>query len=68
MLHGKVEKKEIWIDKETQKPPEPGKTDNLELQEHIIASDALTKDYCLDCPHDGEKPVIIDTSKINLIN
>ncbi len=55
----KVEKKEIWIDKETQRPPEPGKTDNLELKEHIVISDGLTKDYCLDCPHEGEKPTII---------
>lgn len=68
MTHGKIEKKEIWIDKETQRPPEPDKTDNLELQEHLVASDALITDYCLDCPHEGEKPVIIDLQKINLNN
>jgi len=46
-------KRGIWIDKDTKLPPIPGKTDNLELQEHIILSDPVQKDYCLDC----EKPV-----------
>jgi membrane peptidoglycan carboxypeptidase len=46
-------KRGIWIDKDTKLPPEPGKTDNLELQEHIVLSDPVQKDYCLDC----EKPV-----------
>jgi penicillin-binding protein 1C len=46
-------KRGIWIDKDTKLPPIPGKTDNLELQEHIVLSDPVQKDYCLDC----EKPV-----------
>jgi len=46
-------KRGIWIDKDTKRPPIEGKTDNLELQEHIILSDPVQKDYCLDC----EKPV-----------
>jgi len=61
--NGKIEKKQIWIDKDTQKPPEPGKTDNLELQEHLVVSDGLTIDYCLDCPHENEKPTIVDIQK-----
>ena len=63
--NGRIEKKEIWIDKETHRPPEPGKTDNLELQEHLVASDGLTQEYCLDCPHEGEKPIIINPLEIN---
>ncbi len=50
-----VEKKEVWIDKETNRPPEEGKTDNLELREHIVGFDPFVKDYCLSCPHEGEK-------------
>ena len=42
-------KKGIWIDKSTNKPPVEGKTDDLELQEHIIISDPVQNDYCLDC-------------------
>jgi 1A family penicillin-binding protein len=62
--NGKIEKKEIWIDKETGRPPEEGKTDNLELQEHIVASDGLVFDYCLSCNHENEPPKIIDLSTI----
>jgi len=68
MSHGKIERKEIWIDKETGKPPEEGKTDNLELQEHLVASDALTKDYCLDCSHENDKPQIINMQNLKLKN
>jgi len=45
-------KRGIWIDKDTQRPPPEGKTDNLELKEHLILSDPVQKDYCLDCPKD----------------
>lgn len=45
-------KRGIWIDKSTNRPPVEGKTDDLELQEHIILSDPVQKDYCLDCPKD----------------
>jgi|APSaa5957512622_1039677.scaffolds.fasta_scaffold15624_2 1A family penicillin-binding protein len=45
-------KKGIWIDKSTNKPPVEGKTDDLELQEHIVISDPVQKDYCLDCQKD----------------
>ncbi|HBU22139.1 TPA: penicillin-binding protein [Candidatus Beckwithbacteria bacterium] len=46
-------KRGIWIDTTTKRPPEPGVTENLELQEHIILSDPVQKDYCLTC----EKPL-----------
>ncbi len=42
-------KKGIWIDKSTKRPPVEGKTDDLELQEHIVVSDPVQKDYCVDC-------------------
>jgi len=45
-------KRGIWIDKSTSRPPVEGKTDDLELQEHIILSDPVQKDYCLDCSKD----------------
>ena len=63
--NGRIEKKQIWIDKDTGRPPEPGKTDNLELQEHIVGSDGLVTDYCIDCNHEGEKATIIDLSLLN---
>ncbi len=53
-----VEKKEIWIDKETNKPPAEGKTDNLELREHLVGHDPFSKEYCLTCPHEEEKPTV----------
>jgi len=43
-------RQQIWIDKNTNQPPEPGITDNLELQEHIILSDPVINNYCLTCP------------------
>jgi penicillin-binding protein 1C len=64
LVNSRVEKKQIWIDKDTKRPPESGKTDNLELQEHLVVSDSLVQDYCLDCPHDNEKPSVIDLQKI----
>ena len=42
-------KRGIWIDKDTNQPPVPNKTDNLELQEHLILSDPVQQDYCLTC-------------------
>ena len=48
-------KRGVWIDKGTNRPPEPGVTDNLELQEHIIVSDPVQKDYCVDCQKDVDE-------------
>ena len=53
-----IEKKGVWIDKETNRPPEEGKTDNLELQEHLVGFDPFFKEYCLTCSHEGEKSKI----------
>jgi len=55
-LHGKIEKKGVWIDKLTGRPFLPGVTENLELQEKTIATDEFGQEYCLDCPHEGETP------------
>ena len=41
-----------------------GKSDNLEEQEHMIASDGLSFEYCLDCPEDKRKPVVVNMSEI----
>ena len=35
-------------------PPE-----NIEVQDHLIVTDVLGNRYCLDCPHEGEKSLII---------
>jgi len=59
-LNAIIEKKNIWIDKETGRPPEEGKAENLELQEKIVISDAFVTDYCLNCPHEDEKPTVIN--------
>jgi len=51
----------IWINKDTNLPaftgsipPEEVNTDNLELREHTVLSDAFTKDFCLSCPWPAE--------------
>lgn len=43
-------KQGIWIDLTTGLPPQPNVTENLEMQEHLVLSDPVQKDYCLDCP------------------
>lgn len=43
-------RKGIWIKKATGLPPEEGDFEDIELQEHLVISDPLTKDFCLDCP------------------
>jgi len=43
----------ITIDKTTGLPPPPKASplpENLESQEHLVLSDPVQKDYCLDCP------------------
>jgi len=58
-----VEKKEIWIDKETNRPPEEEKKDNLELKEHLIGHSPFVKEYCLSCPHEDEKSQIVEVDE-----
>lgn len=43
-------RREIWIKKDTNLPPQEGDFENLELREHLVVSDPFTKDFCLDCP------------------
>jgi penicillin-binding protein 1C len=57
---GGFEKKQIWIDRTTGHPPSQGVTENLELQEHLIAFDPLSTDYCVDCLHENEPPKTIN--------
>jgi len=63
-------KREIWINKDTKHPPEEGQTENLELQEHLLLSDPVQKDYCLDCekPVDEEGRIREEAYKINLFS
>ena len=51
-------KQTIPIDKETHQPAPPGKTDNIEMQEHQVLRDMFST-YCIDCSHDKEQPTII---------
>lgn len=55
-------KKNIWVEKGTGRQSifldSQNPQDNLELKEKQIVSDPFT-DYCLDCPHDTDKPVIV---------
>ncbi len=43
----------ILIDKTTGDIAAPGKTDNVEPQEHLVLKDGIST-YCLDCPHPSE--------------
>lgn len=52
-------KQSVLIDKSTGDLAEPGKTDNVEMQDHQVIRDAISM-WCLDCQHPaGEKPVFI---------
>ena len=43
-------KKGIFVETATQRPPAEGVTEGLEMQEHLILSDPVQKEYCYDCP------------------
>lgn len=43
-------RRQIWINKDTNLPPQEGEVDNLELREQLVVSDPFIKDLCLDCP------------------
>jgi hypothetical protein len=74
-----VTKKNIWVFKDTgypafiaADPTNPPDPNTLELKEHVVASDAFTKDYCLDCPYPADDkghtqwPVTkVDMNKLN---
>jgi len=48
----------VLIDKSTNDLAAPGKTDNVEMQDHTVLKDPLSV-YCLDCQHPDNKPVFI---------
>lgn len=51
-------KRQVLIDKATGDLALPTQTDNVEMQEHTVISDKFGS-YCLDCPHDASKAVIV---------
>ncbi|MFZ5845352.1 MAG: transglycosylase domain-containing protein [Patescibacteria group bacterium] len=51
-------KQAVLIDKASGDLASPGQTDNVEIQEHQVARDAVST-WCLDCPHSQEKPGLI---------
>lgn len=53
-------KQNVVIDKDTSDIVEPNKEGaNVEIQEHQVVRDALGTTWCLDCPHDENKPILI---------
>jgi len=62
-IRGKIEKKNSWIDLTTGRPPLPGVTENLELQEKTMVTDEFGLEYCLDCPREGESAQNINLDK-----
>lgn len=51
-------KESVLIDKSTGDLAAPGKTDDVEYQDHLIFRDPLSM-YCLDCTHSDDKPTFI---------
>ncbi|MFH0864411.1 MAG: transglycosylase domain-containing protein [Candidatus Gottesmanbacteria bacterium] len=51
-----TDRQAIFMQNPTQ-PPMP--TDNFEMKEKQVLSDWFTPEYCLDCPHGGDRPVIV---------
>lgn len=45
-----------WIDKSTNRPPNPGQTDNIELRNVTMVTDPTGDKYCLSCPPPLESP------------
>ncbi len=59
-------KRQISLEKDThrevsliQDPEQPLPPDRIESQEHPVVSDWFTPEYCLDCPHDTDRPVMV---------
>jgi 1A family penicillin-binding protein len=48
-------KQTVLIDKATGDIAAPGKTDNVEYQEHMVLNDKIST-YCIDCPHPDQNP------------
>ena len=52
-----IKNEKIWVDKDTQAIPLPGKTDNLELKDGQIIIDPAGDRYCLNCAHPEPSPM-----------
>ena len=48
-------KQTVLIDKTTGDIAPPGKTDDVEPQEHLVLTDGIST-YCVDCPHPDQNP------------
>lgn len=46
----------VWIDKDTNRVPDPNKTDNLELKDSQFITDPTGAKYCISCPAPTEAP------------
>ncbi len=51
-------KQQVLIDKSTGDLADPGKTDNVEMQEHQVLHDPVSM-WCLDCTHPPGKSILI---------
>lgn len=51
-----IKSENMWIDKTTNRPPNPGQTDNLELRNETTLTDLTGDKYCLTCPPPPETP------------
>lgn len=51
-----IAQEKMWIDKSTNRPPNPGQTDNLELRDETTLTDLVGDKYCLTCPPPAESP------------
>lgn len=52
-----VENQNLWVDKTTQRPPEPGVQDtNVELKQQSVVKDATGETFCVSCPSPTPTP------------
>ncbi|OGH05936.1 MAG: hypothetical protein A2171_02700 [Candidatus Levybacteria bacterium RBG_13_35_9] len=49
-------KQNVWVDKTTQDLAKKGQTDNIELKEQVVFTDATGDQFCLTCPHPELNP------------
>lgn len=60
-------KKQILVEKGTDRQPTfiqdpkgpPVPPENLEMKEKMVLSDPFVPEYCLDCPHEGDRAIIV---------
>ena len=51
-----ISSNKVWVDKTTQDLPKKGQTDNLELKDETVFTDATGDQYCITCPHPTPTP------------